>query len=553
MDLATAYVQIIPTAKGMNKNLTQTMGGEVSSAGDSAGSSFGSAMVSKIKGVVAAAGIGAIFKQALDAGGDLQQSFGGLDTIYGDAADAAKDYASEAVKAGISMNNYAEQAVSFGASLKQAFEGDTTKAVEAANVAIMDMADNAAKMGTPLENIQNAYQGFAKQNYTMLDNLKLGYGGTKEEMQRLLEDAQKLSGVEYDISNLGDVYSAIHVIQEDLGLTGVAADEAAGTFTGSMQAMKASATNFLAALTTGGDVAGAFESLAGNTRVFLENNLIPMVGNLLSQLPTVLTSAMQQGLVAIQDLTTNSGEIINSAVNIITQLGTSLIDGIPQLLEAGVELLLSIIDGIDEHLPELLETSLRIILMLVEGIGKALPKLIAKIPDIIKAIWNTLMNADWLGLGRDIIVGIANGIVNAASAVWDAVKNVCKQALNAAKNFFDIHSPSRVMRDQIGQWIPKGMAEGIEANTSSVTDAMDDLSDAATNDISGRLQANIANSSLSDVNAIPSNGGIDIGAIGTAVANALVGMGIYMDSTQVGEMVAKPVDKALGRMAMRRV
>ena len=170
-NIATAYVSIMPSAKGIKGALTKELGGEAESAGKSAGERTGSGLVAMLKKVVVAAGIGKFIQNALNAGGALQQSFGGLDTIYGEAAEAAKSYAAEAAKAGISANTYAEQAVSFGASLKQAFAGDTTKAVEAANTAIMDMADNSAKMGTEIGMIQNAYQGFAKQNYTMLDNL----------------------------------------------------------------------------------------------------------------------------------------------------------------------------------------------------------------------------------------------------------------------------------------------------------------------------------------------------------------------------------------------
>ena len=234
-ELGKAYVQIIPSAKGIGGAISKELDGEAGSAGKSAGLNIAGAL----KGAIAAAGIGTALKSALEAGGNLQQSFGGLETLYGDAADAAKKYAVEAAQAGISANTYAEQAVSFGAALKSAFSGDTAKAAEAANTAIMDMADNAAKMGTPIENIQTAYQGFAKGQYQLLDNLKIGYGGTKTEMQRLLADASKLSGVEYNIDNLGDVYDAIHVIQQDLGLTGVAAAEASTTFTGSFEAMKA--------------------------------------------------------------------------------------------------------------------------------------------------------------------------------------------------------------------------------------------------------------------------------------------------------------------------
>lgn len=170
-ELGKAYVQIVPSAEGIKGSITKVLGGESAEAGTKSGESIGTSLVGKLKGIIAAAGIGAAVKTALDAGGALQQSFGGLVTLYGDASGAAKKYAAEAAAAGISANSYAEQAVSFGASLKAAFGGDTEAAVEAANTAIMDMADNAAKMGTPIENIQNAYSGFAKQNYTMLDNL----------------------------------------------------------------------------------------------------------------------------------------------------------------------------------------------------------------------------------------------------------------------------------------------------------------------------------------------------------------------------------------------
>jgi len=170
-DLGKAYVQIVPKAEGISGKIESAIGGGASQAGQKAGASIGGSLVSTLKGVIVAAGIGEAVKATLEAGGAMQQSFGGLDTLYGNASEAAKKYAYEAAQAGISANDYAEQAVSFGAALKQAYEGDATKAVEAANTAIMDMTDNAAKMGTPIENIQNAYQGFAKQNYTMLDNL----------------------------------------------------------------------------------------------------------------------------------------------------------------------------------------------------------------------------------------------------------------------------------------------------------------------------------------------------------------------------------------------
>lgn len=336
--IAEAYVQIKPSMKGVKNSLKSQMSGEAESAGSSAGESLGNSLVGKLKGIVAAAGIGTIVKSALEAGGDLQQSFGGLDTLYGDASNAAKKYAAEAAKAGISMNDYAEQAVSFGAGLKQAFGGDTTKAVEAANTAILDMADNAAKMGTPLESIQNAYQGFAKGNYTMLDNLKLGYGGTKEEMQRLLADAQKLSGQKYDLDNLGDVYEAIHVIQEDLKLTGVAADEASETFTGSFGAMKAAATNLMASLTSGNidNIGPYLTQLISSTETFLFKNLMPMIGRLISYLPQVISTVFTNIGTLLSNAAAKTGSFLPVVTKFIAEFRTSIVKSLPALIKGFV-------------------------------------------------------------------------------------------------------------------------------------------------------------------------------------------------------------------------
>lgn len=201
-NLGKAYVQIMPSAKGISGMISKELDGEVKSAGQSAGNG----LVSKIKNAIVAAGIGKMLGSALMEGGKLQQSLGGIETLFKNNADTVKQYANEAYKTtGLSANAYMENVTGFSASLLQSLGGDTAKAAKVANMAMVDMADNSNKMGTSMEMIQNAYQGFAKQNYTMLDNLKLGYGGTKQEMQRLLADAQKLTGVKYDINNLSDV------------------------------------------------------------------------------------------------------------------------------------------------------------------------------------------------------------------------------------------------------------------------------------------------------------------------------------------------------------
>lgn len=290
-DLGSAYVQIVPSAKGISGSISKLLGGEVDSAGRSAGSSLGASLVSALSGALAAAGIGKIIGSALSAGADLQQSFGGLDTIYDGAQESAKQFAKEAYKAGVSANNYAEQAVSMGASLKQALGGDSTKAINMANVAIMDMTDNAAKMGTDIGVIQQTYQSLARGNYAMLDNLKLGFGGTKAEMERLLTTAEGLPsamGRKFDISNYADVVEAIHLVQESMGLTGVAAAEAENTYTGSLAAMKASWANTLAGLSLGENITPQLQALASTTSNFLFGNFIPMVGNIFKGLPSAI-------------------------------------------------------------------------------------------------------------------------------------------------------------------------------------------------------------------------------------------------------------------------
>ncbi|MBQ0142173.1 MAG: hypothetical protein KBT06_05150 [Prevotellaceae bacterium] len=561
--IAEAYVQIKPSAKGIKNELKAQMGGDIESAGNEAGESFGSSMVGKLKGILAAAGIGAIIKQTLDAGGALQQSFGGLDTLYEEASGAAKQYAREAAAAGISMNDYAEQAVSFGASLKSAFEGDVGAAAEAANTAILDMADNAAKMGTPLESIQNAYQGFAKGQYNMLDNLKLGYGGTKTEMERLLKDAEKISGVKYNMDNLGDVYEAIHVIQGELGLTGVAAAEASETFTGSFEAMKATATNLMADIATGNtdaiydDIQALFQSV----ETFVFNNLVPMLKNIIGRLPQLLANLVYEVGTVLENIASNSDEIVDFALTLIVNLvnalvqdlpylvsgvftllgglvtsllnydwaslGTSLINNfkasiadasyyllgednsiidalinwfttsLPAMVEQGINLVLSLVEGIGTALPTLIESAVPLIVEFIAKIGENLPAIIAKgfelvsklIAGIIKAIPLLVQSAltliktlvaefgkyDWKQIGIDILTGIKNGIISAIKTVVEAAKEAASAIFDAVKGFFDIGSPSKLMADEIGHWIPSGIAVGIEGNMDSLNRAVDDM------------------------------------------------------------------------------
>ena len=404
-DLGKAYVQIIPKAEGISSKIKD----QVVPGSKKAGANAGSSIAGNIKKAIAGAAIGATVvkgvQAALDAGGKLQQSFGGLETLYGDAAGAAKEYAMQAAQAGISANDYAEQAVSFGASLKAAFGGDTAKAAEAANTAIMDMTDNAAKMGTPLENIQNAYQGFAKGNYTMLDNLKLGYGGTKTEMERLLADATKLTGVKYDMNNLGDIYAAIHAIQGDLGLTGVAAEEAATTFSGSFGAMKASAENLLANLTTGGDVAGSMRQLAQSVVTFIGGNLVPMIKDALKGIPALFDGIWQAAFGYPID-----GDLSSFLDGIIDLL----YGAIPKLLETGTNIALSVGQGVLNAIPTVLTAGAEIYKMLGELAVQNVPKLMETVYTRITETIPTLQKK-----GEEIVTGLRDSITTNAPILWE--------------------------------------------------------------------------------------------------------------------------------------
>lgn len=441
-ELGNAFVNIVPKAQGISGNIEKTLSGGAAGA-EKAGRSLGK----RLLGGIAALGIGSAvvgtIKSAFEAGGNLQQSFGGLETIYGEAADAMKDYAMQASQYGISANDYAEQAVGMGAALKQAFGGDTAAAAEAANTAMQDMADNAAKMGTPVESLQNAYAGFAKSNYTMLDNLKLGYGGTKQEMERLLADAQKFSGVEYDINNLGDVYEAIHVIQGELGLTGVAAGEAETTLTGSMNSVKSSWENVMAALTTG------------------------------------------EGLdTAMSNLTTSVG---NFATNVLTMLQT-LGPQIPPLI-------LGLADVIIENAPEFIAAGAELIVQLAVGLVQNIPAIVAKVPEIFKGIANAFKGIDWASLGRDIINGIVNGLKNAASSLWNAMKNIVRNALNAGKQEAEVGSPSRLFARELGRWIPAGIAMGVDDGAPEVNASVTRVIDGAVIDMNRAAASPVAEKS----------------------------------------------------------
>ena len=436
-ELGKAYVQIIPSAKGISGMIQKEMGGEVASAGVSAGESLGSKMMGAVSGVIAAVGIGQAIGASINEGAALQQSLGGIETLFKDSADKVKGFANEAYKTtGLSANAYMENVTGFSASLLQSLGGDTDKAAETANMAMIDMSDNANKMGTSMESIQLAYQGFAKQNYTMLDNLKLGYGGTKQEMQRLLSDAEKLTGVKYDMNNLSDVYSAIHAIQENLDITGTTAREAATTFTGSFESMKAAAQNVLGKLSLGEDIQPALQALMETTSTFLFGNLIPMIGNILKQIPNLILGGIKGVLSGI------FGEGLGSIMGgIVTALGSAFL-----AFKA-----FSAVSGLLSGIPAVLTTIKTAVTglftaMSANPIGIAIAAIAALTAGLVyfftqtemgRQIWQGFM--DWFsGVWQSIapvLTEVWNGIVETATTVWNNMMAVVAPIIQAVVDF----------------------------------------------------------------------------------------------------------------------
>lgn len=435
-------------------------------------------------GAVAGVGaaLGAMTKQSLDSVSKLEQNVGGVETLFKKSSKTVIANANKAYKtAGMSANEYMQNVTSFSASLLQSCAKNTDKAAKVADMAMIDMSDNANKMGTNMVDIQNAYQGFAKQNYTMLDNLKLGYGGTKTEMERLLADASKISGVKYDINNLADVYNAIHIIQKELGITGTTSKEAATTIEGSMNSAKAAYDNFL-------NGSGSAEELADSIAVMMENigkNLGEIIPRLAATIPELFStlwddmkSEMQQGVQVgaemitsillgitegIPDFLSVCGQVIMSlagsissaspqlitaagtailalgsgimqalpqmisyGVQIITQIGNAISQAAPELIPKAIEALAQFALGLISALPQLITVGIQMITSLAQGLINSIPLLIDALPQIVLAIYNVFMHINLLSAGANIIKTLASGLKSSGGSVISAAQNIVK-------------------------------------------------------------------------------------------------------------------------------
>lgn len=534
---------------------------------------IGSAVNTAVKASAAAvgaasAGVAALGTACINAYADYEQLVGGVETLFKDSADTIQTYADNAYKtAGLSANEYMETVTSFSASLLQSLDGDTEKAAAAADLAITDMADNANKMGTAMESIQYAYQGFAKQNYTMLDNLKLGYGGTKEEMQRLLADAEKLSGVKYDLSSYADVVEAIHVIQTEMGITGTTAKEASTTIQGSVASMKAAWANLMVGMA---DDTQNFDMLLSN---FIESigtvadNLLPRIGiviegmgklvaglapEIASALPT-LTNELLPNLVElgvqsisalVQGIQENGDSLAAGALSIVGTLAEGIAELLPMVADTAASLAVSLADGLTESLPNIIpiaietistlvenltenantiiEAGIQIILALGEGLIAALPQLIETVPQIVINIANVINdNAPKLvDTALYLITRLAVGLVQAIPTLVVNIPKIIEAIVAAFMAFQWLN---------LGKRLIDGVANGVKK-------AGESMATAAKNAFS-KFKAKITGSEVAT----------ELKSIGKYIIDGIVG-GIKNSLSRIANVAGKIKDTLLSKL-----
>lgn len=430
MNLLDLFVKISVDTSEVDKNLGDTKEKALSFGDVLKANIAGQAIVAGVKAVAGA--VKNIGEAAIQSYGEYEQLVGGVETLFKSSADTVMQYAANAYQtAGMSANEYMTTVTAFSASLLQSMGGDTDAAAEKANLAITDMSDNANKMGSSMESIQNAYSGFAKQNYTMLDNLKLGYGGTKEEMQRLLDDANALNAAQgnytnYTIDSYADIVDAIHTVQTEMGITGTTQLEASATIQGSIASMKAAYDNFITGLgDENADMAELITNLLGST-VTVAENLLPVVERILE----------------------NIGVVVQ---------------------EKGPEMIEKFVGYAIEKLPQVIELGLQMVIALVKGLAQNIPQLVTGVLDMAATIIKTLVDSipDVIEVGKDIVRGVWDGIKAMGSWIKEKVSGFFGGIVDNVKGVLGIHSPSRVFAG-IGENMALGLGEGWESEYGTI-------------------------------------------------------------------------------------
>lgn len=510
----------------------------------------------------AATGIAVLTKKALNNYAEYEQLVGGVDTLFKDSSAKVQEYAANAYKtAGLSANEYMDTVTSFSASLLQSLGGDTEAAADMANVAITDMSDNANKMGTDMASIQNAYQGFAKQNYTMLDNLKLGYGGTKEEMQRLIDDANALNAAQgkytnYSIESYADIVSAIHDVQVEMGIYGTTADEASTTIQGSVSSMKAAWSNLLTGIADdNADFKTLIEQFVDGL-VTVGENIIPRINIIIQGLTQLITEASQTIIpMAVQILLENLPSIVAAGMDLIIALVSGILDNIDMLIDCVLEMVDVIVDKLIDNLPKLIDGGIRLIAALANGLIRAIPNLVSKIPQIISSIVKGLISGipAIFDVGKNIVEGLWNGIKNMGSWVTGKVKDFFGGIVGGVKDFLGIHSPSKVFAG-IGGFMAEGLGEGFDDQFKSVKKDIENSMnfDAGTITADANISRHYTSGSYG---AASTSWGGDSGKIVMLLEQylpMLANMKVIMDSGQVVGLLAPGMDEELAKINARR-
>lgn len=610
---------------------------EAESKGSGLASKLGSgfATAAKVTGAAVAAGAGAVAtltSQAVDAYANYEQLQGGVQKLYGNMGQSLEEYAQangktvDAVRdewqkledaqnlvldnaknayktAGMSANEYMETATSFSAALINSLEGDSVKAAEYTDTAMRAISDNYNTFGGDIENVKNAFMGFAKQNYSMLDNLKLGYGGTKTEMEKLIADANEYGASvgkasDLSIENFADVVEAIQLIQEKQNIAGTTEREALSTIEGSMNALKASWTNLLTGFADGeADLDQLFDTLVESALAVMDNlepviekaltslgqvitRLVPymteMFPELVNQLlPPLLNAASQLVSGLLNALPTIIGALAGVAPEVIKTIVSALIDNLPAIIDSGVEILLALVDGIIESLPELINAmpkiidaivntltnnapklavaAVKLIIALAGGLIKAIPQLVRAIPQIIRALVNGLGAGikEMASAGGNLVSGIWSGFVGKLSWIKQKITGWVGNVVSFIKGLFKIGSPSKLLADEVGQFLPQGIAVGIEANAESVYDQMDEMRQKVSKpfDVSVEGETNLKTiEAPREANNRDTRELIEI--LGSYLPMILdkIGNDIYMD----GRKVAEVVDEYFGDMSVQR-
>lgn len=453
---SSEYEKGLKDAKNSAGGLTGLFG-KVGSAASTVGKGIFTVATNVAKVSVAATtagatAISALTGLAINSYADYEQLVGGVETLYKTSADKVQQYAADAYKtAGLSANEYMNTATTFAASLVSSLGGDTEQAAELANTAIGDMSDNANKMGTDMESIQNAYNGFSKQNYTMLDNLKLGYGGTKQEMQRLLDDANKLNAAQgnytkYSIDSYADVVSAIHDVQNAMGITGTTAKEASTTIQGSLSAAKAAWANLVtgvaddnanfeqlisnfvdSATTAASNIIPRIEVALNGAAKLIESLVPPIMAELPSLIETVLPQLAQSAVNIVQTLVTeisaNAAQLIDSAIQIITVLGNGIYQMLPTVAQSALQIVLTLVSKLNENLPQMLDTAGQMLIAFVEGVSEHLPDIMLAAASIVETLLTYFIEhlPDIVEGAMQMGDAVIDGIIDGISVAWDSL------------------------------------------------------------------------------------------------------------------------------------